>query len=172
MRRPTVPELAGLSGLVALVATLGSLNFSGIPALGWAGMGLVPCDLCWYQRILMYPLVVILGAGWWRRDAGVVLPSLVLAAAGALVAAYHSLLEWNPTWELGQCQIGSCAARPWTLAGLSIANLSFAAFAAIVLLLALGPWMVRAQAASKEDDAGTREARLPAPEDDAGGQAR
>lgn len=135
MRRPGLHDLLGLAAAVALAATLGSLNFSGIPAIGWYGLGLVPCDLCWYQRILMYPLVVVLGLGWWRREADVTVPALVLAGAGFVVAGYHSLLEWNPTWELGQCQIGSCSSRPWTLAGLSIANLSFVAFGLIVALL-------------------------------------
>lgn len=140
MRRPTVPEIQGLAAVVALVATLGSLNFSGIAAIGWYGMGFLPCDLCWYQRILMYPLVLLLGWGWWRREDAMVPPSLILASAGFLVAGYHSVLEWNPTWELGQCQIGSCSARPWTLAGLSIANLSFLAFTMIVGFLVGARW--------------------------------
>ena len=50
-----------LSWLLALIATLGSLYFSEI-------MNFIPCKLCWYQRILMYPLVVLLGIAAVRRD--------------------------------------------------------------------------------------------------------
>ncbi len=74
--------------VVAAVATAGSLYFS-------LGMGLVPCTLCWYQRILMYPLVVVLGVGILRRDsvAAYVLP---LSIPGFVVAAYHNYLQMTP----------------------------------------------------------------------------
>lgn len=49
--------------LAAWIATCGSLFFSEV--LGW-----VPCVLCWYQRILMYPLALLLAIGIVRRDRG------------------------------------------------------------------------------------------------------
>ena len=57
------PNAMGLAWVVALLATTGSLYFSEIA-------GFVPCTLCWYQRIAMYPLVVILAVGAARRDRG------------------------------------------------------------------------------------------------------
>ena len=77
-----------------------------------------PCKLCWYQRIAMYSLAVLLGVAlvrrWWAaRRAGDVSASqreitpyaIVLAALGSVVSTYHYLLEWNPTWESNVCSL-------------------------------------------------------------------
>ena len=71
--------------LVASVATLGSLFFSEI-------MGHAPCVLCWYQRIAMYPLVLILPAGMFPFDTKLVRYALPLSLAGLLFAIFHLLL--------------------------------------------------------------------------------
>lgn len=121
---------------LALVATAGSLSLSGIPAIGWAGMGLIPCELCWYQRILMYPLVVLLGVQAFREERDLRSEGLALSVPGALVAGYHSLIQVFPALEAGQCTIGACSAKLWTLGPLTVPNLSFIAFLAITGLLA------------------------------------
>ena len=71
--------------LIASVATLGSLFVSEI-------MGHVPCVLCWYQRICMYPLVLILLAGLFPFDGKLVRYALPLSIAGMLLAIFHLLL--------------------------------------------------------------------------------
>ena len=71
--------------LLASVAALGSLFFSEV-------MGIAPCVLCWYQRICMYPLVLILPAGLFPFDGNIVRYALPLALSGALIAAFHLLL--------------------------------------------------------------------------------
>ncbi|MGH2475812.1 MAG: disulfide bond formation protein B, partial [Candidatus Limnocylindrales bacterium] len=58
------PNALGLAWFVALLATGGSLYFSEVA-------GFTPCTLCWYQRIAMYPLVVVLAIGAARRDRAV-----------------------------------------------------------------------------------------------------
>ena len=68
--------------LVALISTLGSLVFSEI-------MNLEPCVLCWYQRMAMFPLVLMLGQGLYTQDRRVVHYALPLAGAGALLAFFH-----------------------------------------------------------------------------------
>lgn len=68
--------------IVALIATSGSLYFSEI--MLWT-----PCRLCWYQRILMYPQVLLLGSALWHRDRGIVRHMIVLCIVGMLVSAYH-----------------------------------------------------------------------------------
>lgn len=75
--------------VVATVATVGSLYFS-------LGMGIAPCDLCWYQRILMYPLVPFLAVGVLKGDdlAAYVLP---LSVGGFAIAAYHNYLQMTPS---------------------------------------------------------------------------
>jgi disulfide bond formation protein DsbB len=75
-----------LSWLVALVATLGSLYFSEI-------MHFLPCKLCWYQRILMYPLVIILGIAAVRRDYKLTVYVLPMAIWGAGISIYHILMQ-------------------------------------------------------------------------------
>lgn len=81
-----------LALLQATVATCGSLFMS--EALGW-----IPCVLCWYQRILMYPLVFLILIGILRRDRGLHLYVLPLALLGAGTSLYHYLLiktDWLP----------------------------------------------------------------------------
>lgn len=71
--------------LIALTSTLGSLFFSAI-------MGLEPCVLCWYQRIFMYPLVIILLVGMFPLDKNVFRYSLPVVVIGWGFAVYHYLL--------------------------------------------------------------------------------
>jgi disulfide bond formation protein DsbB len=70
--------------LAAMIATCGSLYFSEV--LGW-----LPCELCWFQRILMYPLTVILAVGILRDDRAVHLYGLPLSLTGMAVALFHYL---------------------------------------------------------------------------------
>lgn len=120
-----------LCWIVASTATLGSLFLSDV-------MGFAPCVLCWYQRIALFPLVLVLGAGLLSFDGGVVKYSLPLAAAGWLVALYHSLLYWGilPK-DVQPCTGGvPCTDRSLELFGfLSIPLMSLLAFSAIVALL-------------------------------------
>lgn len=71
--------------LVAMVATLGALFFSEV-------MELPPCVLCWYQRIFIFPLVILLPLGLFPFDRKVVRYALPLAIGGSLVALFHVLL--------------------------------------------------------------------------------
>src|SRR5690348_8318165 len=72
----------------AIAATLGSLYFSEIAKFP-------PCVLCWYQRICMYPLVVILGVALLKRDKWVHWYVLPLATVGWLIGLYHNLLYYK-----------------------------------------------------------------------------
>ncbi len=85
--------------LAAWIAMCGSLFFSEV--LGW-----VPCELCWYQRILMYPLAVILAVGILRRDRGLHLYVLPLSVLGAAVALYHHLLIKTSWFPPPRCTLG------------------------------------------------------------------
>ena len=95
--RDRVAVTFGLSGLwfaalVASVATAGSLYLS-------EGAHLVPCRLCWYQRIGMYPLAVILIVAVLRRDWAVKPYALTLSLLGPVVSLYHVLVEHYPSLE-------------------------------------------------------------------------
>lgn len=119
--------LAAATG-IALIATLGSLYAQ-------YGMGLWPCDLCWYQRIFMYPLVVILGVAAVERRTTVYSIALPLSIFGGGIATYHSLLQ-RTTLNGGACTGLGCSTIQYELFGvLTLPNLALIAFALIVGLL-------------------------------------
>lgn len=127
--RRTRAVLAGATA-VAAVATAGSLYFS-------LGLGLVPCDLCWYQRILMYPLVVVLGVAAVERRPEAYRTVLPLSGLGVVVAAYHVYLQVAPGG--GTCSLGGgCASIQYAMLGglLTIPRLSLVAFVLITGLAA------------------------------------
>ena len=128
------------SWLLAAIATIGSLFFSEV-------MGIEPCSLCWYQRIFMYPLVVILLIGMFPLDLSVVRYALPLAVLGWGVAVYHYLLYTGYIPENMQpCSEGvSCTDIDLELLGfITIPMLSVFSFTAIIaLLLGYRKWSLR-----------------------------
>lgn len=138
MRRPDAHELTLAAWVVSLIATVGSLSYSGVGAIGWYGLGLLPCELCWYQRIIMYPLTGILGYACFRRDDGARRIAFGFAVIGAVVALYHSLIQYLPRLEIGQCTVGSCTFIQYRVLGLSIPNQALLAF----VLIAVAMWWV------------------------------
>lgn len=126
--RTALPYVAWLQ---ALIATTGSLYFSEV-------MHLPPCTLCWYQRILMYPLVFVLAVSLLTNDPRLRLYALPLSVTGLVVAGYHNLLYYGVIPEgLTQCAAGvSCTARQIEWLGfITIPLLSLTAFGVITLSL-------------------------------------
>jgi disulfide bond formation protein DsbB len=81
----TAWTLVFLAWLIASVSTLGALFLSQV-------VGIVPCVLCWYQRIFMFPLVFVLAAGLFPFDAGIVRYALPLTVVGWMIAFFHVLI--------------------------------------------------------------------------------
>ena len=120
-----------LAWLIALASTLGALFLGEV-------MGVTPCVLCWYQRIAMFPLVLILALGLLPFDARSVRYALPLAVAGWAIALYHCLLYWGVMpKDLVPCGEGaSCTDVKAQLFGfISIPLLSLTAFSLIVVFL-------------------------------------
>jgi disulfide bond formation protein DsbB len=119
-----------LAFLVALGATLGSLYFSEVA-------NFTPCRLCWFQRIAMYPLTVILLVGGLRKDANVRWYAAPLAAVGVAISGWHSLIEWRPALDNGACEFQgpSCTFIWFREFGLSLANMALIGFLTILILL-------------------------------------
>ena len=120
-------NLVYLALLQAGIATLGSLYFSEV-------MDLVPCVLCWYQRILMYPLALIIAVGILRGDRRIYLYVLPLAVVGLTVAIYHNLLYFGVLPESVQpCMLGvSCTTKQIEWLGfITIPLMSLTAFTVI-----------------------------------------
>lgn len=119
--------------LVALSATLGAVFIGEV-------MGQTPCLLCWYQRIFMFPLALILLIACIKNDAGIWRYGLPLALIGAGFALYHSLLYGGIIQEpIVQCGAGpSCSSAAMSLFGwLPLPFVSLIAFGAISTLLFL-----------------------------------
>lgn len=119
-----------IAWLVSIVATSGSLYFSEVK-------GFVPCPLCWYQRILMYPLVFILGVASFRDDESVTTYAVSLTLPGMMIAAFHYAMQWIPDLGSGICSAGiPCSGRYINVLGfITIPFLSLTAFILITALL-------------------------------------
>jgi disulfide bond formation protein DsbB len=126
------PGAIGMAFVVAALATVGSLYFSEIAHFE-------PCRLCWYQRIAMYPLVVILGIAAVRRDDGVSIYARALAGIGVIISTYHLALEWIPSLDTGACGAGPSCSIVWfrEFGFVSLPLLALAAFLLIFTLLSV-----------------------------------
>lgn len=120
-----------LAWLMAAAATLGALFLGEV-------MGMTPCVLCWYQRIFMFPLAVILGIACFLDDRRGALYALPLALGGVAMSAYHTLLiagivpkTWVPCGPGPSCTDQSLE----ILGGIQIPWLSLAAFLAVTFFL-------------------------------------
>jgi disulfide bond formation protein DsbB len=120
-----------LAWFVASASTLGSLFFSYV-------MEFAPCVLCWYQRIFLFPLVLVLAAGLFPFDRRAIKFALPLTIAGWLTAFYHNLLYAGIIPEsLQPCSQGiSCTEEYIELFGfMTIPMLSLLSFSTIAALL-------------------------------------
>jgi len=125
--------LVFVAWLIACASTLGALFFGEV-------MKLPPCSLCWYQRIFMFPMVLILPFGLFPFDRNVVRSVLPLAGFGGVLATLHVLLvEGIVPERVAPCRQGvPCSETVIEWFGfLTIPLLAFAAFAAIAVLLML-----------------------------------
>lgn len=104
--RPGSYAFAYAAWLMALVAMLASLFFGEV-------MKLPPCTLCWYQRICLFPLTVIIAVGIIARDPRLFTYAIPLVIAGLALAVYHNLLYYGVIPEtLSPCTQGvSCSTR-------------------------------------------------------------
>jgi disulfide bond formation protein DsbB len=139
-RRPldTVARLIGpdalrLAWLVVAIATAGSLYFSEVRHF-------TPCPLCWYQRIAMYPLVLVLAVATWRRDLSVRWYVLPIALLGGVIGVYHYQLERFPEQEAIACSTAVPCTTIWfeQLGYITIPMMALSAFALVATILVLG----------------------------------
>ncbi len=122
-----------LAWVVAFVATLGSLYYSEVA-------GFTPCPLCWYQRICMYPLALILGIAALRRDREVWWYVLPLAGLGAVFAAYHSWIQaFPPDGGSAFCTADApCTSRfVWELGFVSLPFMAMSGFLFVITMMLL-----------------------------------
>lgn len=119
-----------LAWIVAFVATVGSLIYSEV-------IHFEPCRLCWFQRIAMYPMAVILLVGAIRREFQVKYYALPLALIGLGISIYHVVIQNFPSLEGGACDPSNpCSAKYVDIFGfISIPFMAGAGFIVIAVLL-------------------------------------
>lgn len=113
---------------LAGVATAGSLYFSEV-------VHYVPCRLCWFQRVAMYPIAVLALVAVVRRDQAARWYLVTLAAIGAPISAYHYLIEWKPSLDTGTCALFGPACTDIWFRTFGFATLAFMALCGFVAIL-------------------------------------
>ncbi|MDR7000640.1 disulfide oxidoreductase [Neobacillus niacini] len=120
-----------LAWVAAIIATIGSLYFSEVRHF-------IPCTLCWYQRIFMYPLVIILGIAVYRNDLTIYRYVLPLSIIGMLISGYHTVLQKIPyLQQFEMCTTGVPCSKDYLnwLGFITIPMMAFVAFTIITICL-------------------------------------
>lgn len=120
-----------LAFLMAAGATVASMFLSSV-------YDLIPCQLCWYQRMAMFPIPIVLGVAIIKRDHLVHWYALPFAITGAVISLYHSLLQWGVIGESSLTCDGtiSCADAEVKLLGfLTVPFGAFLMFSGITIVL-------------------------------------
>ena len=125
-----------LATMVATGATLGSLYFSEI-------RNFVPCEYCWYQRIAMYPLAIILLIATIRRDKNIIPYALTLSLAGFGISVYHYQLQLFPE-QSSSCGLEAACTSRWIevfgFVTIPLLALTSFAFVSMILIATPRPW--------------------------------
>ena len=117
--------------IISLLASMGSLFYSEI-------IGFEPCKLCWWQRIFMYPQVILLSLALIKKESSVIKYSLAMSTFGLFISAYHYLMQIGFAPSLSCDATGasvSCSQNFVLEFGyISIPLMSFSAFLLIFLI--------------------------------------
>ena len=133
-----VTEFIGKRGLLlafifALISMAGSLFYSNV-------VGFPPCELCWFQRIFMYPLVFLLGLALIKRESRIADYALLLAIIGGAISLYHNYMYYynqglNVFCQLGGMQVSCVKRYVFEFGYVTIPLMALTAFALIIIFL-------------------------------------
>ena len=118
-----------LAWSIASLATLGSLFYSEVSKF-------IPCTYCWYERILMYPLVLILGIGVIKKDENAWMYGAPLSVTGIIVSIYHYQLQMFPDQNSFSCSGEVSCAGKW-ISEFGFVTMPFMAFSTFLLISVL-----------------------------------
>ena len=136
-----------LAWIIAVVTTCGSLYYS-------KSQGYIPCELCWYQRICMYPFAVILGIAAFRRAAAIRIYAIPVLAIGVVIAGYHSWIQaYPPANGTSFCSATApCTLRyVWEFNFVSLPFMALSAFVVMIALLSIARPALRTGPDSERD---------------------
>lgn len=122
-----------MAWLINIVALFGSLFYSEV-------LEYPPCTLCWYQRICIYPLTIILAVGFLKKDENVAWYTLPLVSVGWIISSYHNLLYFKIIPEaIKTCTSGvSCTSKQIEYLGfVTIPLMAFTALTLTFILMVL-----------------------------------
>lgn len=130
--RTLAPVGTALAAVIAITSMAGSLYFS-------ESANFTPCTLCWYQRIAMYPIGLILAIAAFRRDRSIRWYVVPVAGLGAVIALYHWLLERFPDLDAGVCSASIPCTSVWfeRFGFVTLPFMALTAFVAVLLLVTL-----------------------------------
>ena len=122
--------------VVSLVATLGSLYFSEI-------RGYIPCTMCWFQRIFMYPIVIITTVAIIQKNAKIALTTAVFSVIGGCISLYHYGVQKIDflTESAPACGLVSCTGQ--YINWLGFITIPFLALTAFILIAITSFYMIR-----------------------------
>jgi disulfide bond formation protein DsbB len=127
---------------VSLVATFGSLYFSEV-------RGYEPCTLCWYQRILMYPIVLISGIALFQKNARIALTTAVFAIVGGSISLYHYGIQKLSVLSDSAPACGNVPCTGQYVNYLGFITIPFMALVAFLIILITSLFMMKWQKESK-----------------------
>jgi disulfide bond formation protein DsbB len=129
--RSVAASRMAICAAITTTATLGSLYFSEVA-------NFVPCTLCWYQRIAMYPLAVLTATAAARKEDLSVYVR-VIASIGLVISGYHWLLERFPSIDAGVCSTAVPCELVWfeRFGFITLPFMAFTAFGAVLAVTTL-----------------------------------
>ena len=127
---------------VSLVATLGSLYFSEV-------RGYEPCTLCWYQRILMYPIVLISGIALFQKNVKIALTTAIFSIIGGSISLYHYGLQKISILSDNAPACGNVSCTGQYINYLGFITIPFLALTAFLIILITSLFMLKWQKESK-----------------------
>lgn len=131
-RRAVADDAVRLSSALAGGAMAGSLYFSEIADFP-------PCELCWYQRIAMYPIAVIGVVATIRRDRQVLPSIIVLSTIGLAISLYHVGIQLFPE-QSSFCELDNPCSSRWVegMGWMTIPRMAAVVFSGILTIAVVG----------------------------------
>ena len=121
---------------ISLVATLGSLYFSEV-------RGFVPCEMCWYQRILMYPIVILSTVAYIQKNARISLTTAVFAIIGGSISLYHYGIQKISFLQETAPACGQVSCTGFYINWLGFITIPFLALTAFVMIAVISFYMLK-----------------------------
>lgn len=122
--------------VTSLIATLGSLYFSEV-------RDFIPCELCWYQRILMYPILLITTVAYIQKNVKIALTTAVFASIGGLISLYHYGIQKVPFLQESAPACGQVSCTGAYINWLGFITIPFLALIAFIMIAAISFYMLK-----------------------------